>query len=57
MEEASKAKKAKKGFMTPDRKKKLRVSPYSLLIIVVVVIVVIIILYGIEPANTHNIII
>lgn len=26
MEEASKAKKAKKGFMTPDRKKKLRVS-------------------------------
>lgn len=25
MEEASKAKKAKKGFMTPDRKKKLRV--------------------------------
>jgi len=28
MEEASKAKKAKKGFMTPDRKKKLRVSIY-----------------------------
>lgn len=27
LEEASKAKKAKKGFMTPDRKKKLRVSP------------------------------
>lgn len=27
MEEASKAKKAKKGFMTPERKKKLRVSP------------------------------
>lgn len=26
LEEASKAKKAKKGFMTPDRKKKLRVS-------------------------------
>jgi hypothetical protein len=26
MEEASKAKKAKKGFMTPERKKKLRVS-------------------------------
>lgn len=25
LEEASKAKKAKKGFMTPDRKKKLRV--------------------------------
>ena len=25
MEEASKAKKAKKGFMTPERKKKLRV--------------------------------
>jgi len=28
LEEASKAKKAKKGFMTPDRKKKLRVSPF-----------------------------
>lgn len=26
MEEASKARRAKKGFMTPDRKKKLRVS-------------------------------
>jgi hypothetical protein len=26
LEEASKAKKAKKGFMTPERKKKLRVS-------------------------------
>lgn len=26
MEEASKAKKAKKGFMTPERKKKLRVG-------------------------------
>uniref|UniRef100_A0A182VIG7 Troponin I n=1 Tax=Anopheles merus TaxID=30066 RepID=A0A182VIG7_ANOME len=26
MEEASKAKKAKKGFMTPERKKKLRIS-------------------------------
>ena len=26
MEEASKSKKAKKGFMTPERKKKLRVS-------------------------------
>lgn len=26
MEEASKAKKAKKGFMTPERKKKLRVK-------------------------------
>jgi len=31
MEEASKAKKAKKGFMTPDRKKKLRVSNIFLL--------------------------
>lgn len=31
MEEASKAKKAKKGFMTPERKKKLRVSSHSLL--------------------------
>lgn len=31
MEEASKAKKAKKGFMTPDRKKKLRVSTVVLL--------------------------
>lgn len=30
MEEASKAKKAKKGFMTPERKKKLRVSIYRL---------------------------
>lgn len=29
MEEASKAKKAKKGFMTPERKKKLRVSAVS----------------------------
>lgn len=29
MEEASKAKKAKKGFMTPERKKKLRVSLHS----------------------------
>lgn len=31
LEEASKAKKAKKGFMTPDRKKKLRVSPLFVL--------------------------
>lgn len=30
MEEASKAKKAKKGFMTPERKKKLRVSTTAL---------------------------
>jgi hypothetical protein len=30
MEEASKAKKAKKGFMTPERKKKLRVSSTNL---------------------------
>lgn len=30
LEEASKAKKAKKGFMTPDRKKKLRVSIYCI---------------------------
>lgn len=29
MEEASKAKKAKKGFMTPERKKKLRVCIIS----------------------------
>lgn len=30
MEEASKAKKAKKGFMTPERKKKLRVSEQNM---------------------------
>lgn len=30
MEEASKLKKAKKGFMTPERKKKLRVSAVEL---------------------------
>jgi hypothetical protein len=28
LEETAKAKKAKKGFMTPERKKKLRVSLY-----------------------------
>lgn len=33
MEEASKAKKAKKGFMTPERKKKLRVSGAELAVI------------------------
>lgn len=33
MEEASKAKKAKKGFMTPERKKKLRVSKFYLFIV------------------------
>lgn len=33
MEEASKAKKAKKGFMTPERKKKLRVSGAQLAVI------------------------
>lgn len=31
MEEASKAKKAKKGFMTPERKKKLRVSNFLII--------------------------
>jgi hypothetical protein len=29
LEETAKAKKAKKGFMTPERKKKLRVSLYN----------------------------
>lgn len=29
LEEASKAKKAKKGFMTPERKKKLRVRYFQ----------------------------
>lgn len=37
MEEASKAKKAKKGFMTPDRKKKLRVSTVVLLLFMLTV--------------------
>jgi len=37
MEEASKAKKAKKGFMTPDRKKKLRVSIIVTSIIIIIV--------------------
>lgn len=31
LEEASRAKKAKKGFLTPERKKKLRVSGVYLL--------------------------
>lgn len=33
MEEASKAKKAKKGFMTPERKKKLRVIDIYIIIL------------------------